>query len=36
MWVHYCTIERCWISVGYKEPCNWCGKNEAEKCKPQS
>ena len=27
MWTHYCPVDRCWISVGHKEPCNWCGQH---------
>ena len=24
MWKHYCLVEKAWISVGNKQPCNWC------------
>lgn len=28
MWKHYCPKDRCWISVGKGERCNWCGRAE--------
>jgi hypothetical protein len=38
MWTHYCPVDRGWISVGHKEPCNWCGQHEPKEkeCKPRS
>jgi len=27
-WTHYCPVERCEISVGQGEDCNWCGETD--------